>query len=124
MGHLRLTGFAGYLAGEVREILPGETIVVGRSRSCGFSLRKSAKWKAEGKSEAQADPAFRAVSRKHARIAVLPEGKVEIEGLGANGTFVDGIRIDKILLTDLARKSHELKMGPQEKLRLEWIHEA
>lgn len=121
MGHLLLTGVAGYLADEVRRLAVGEEITIGRSRDCGLSLRRAPKWLATGGDEARAAPGYRGVSRTHARVAVTAPGQVEITGLGANGTFVDGVRIDTVRLTDLAARAHELRLGPAEKIRLEWV---
>lgn len=121
MGFLRLTGISGYLAGETRDVARGRELTIGRSRSCGMSLRGSPRWASEGKSEKEAPAAFRSVSRRHARVRVLGEGRVEVEGLGANGTFLDGVRIDTVLLTDLPRKPRELRIARAETLRMEWM---
>lgn len=124
MGFLRLTGISGYLAGATRDVPSGSELVVGRSRSCGLSLRKSPAWTTQGKTEKEAPAAFRSVSRRHARLKVLGEGRIEITGLGANGTFLDGVRIDTVLVTDLAKRSRELRIARAETLTLEWIREA
>ncbi len=121
MGFLRLTGVSGYLAGATRDVPCGDELVVGRSRACGLSLRKSPAWVNQGKTEKEAPAAFRSVSRRHARLKVLGEGRVEITGLGANGTFLDGVRIDTVLVTDLAKRSRELRIARAETLTLEWI---
>ncbi len=120
MGRLTLTGLAGYLAGQTCWVERGQELIIGRSRSCGLSLRKSPRWVAEGKREAEAPPEFRAVSRRHVKVRVLDEGRVEITALGVNGTFVDGVRIDTVLLTDLAHRPHELALSRSEKIRIEW----
>ena len=72
----------------------------------------------EEKRDAEKD--FKTVSRKHARISCYDADNVEVEDLSSNGTFVDGERIDRIVITDLGERSHELLLGTRERLRLEW----
>ena len=49
------------------------------------------------------------ISRKHARFSPQPDGKVVLEDLGStNGTFVNGVRIERHVLTD----GDKIQIGP------------
>jgi diguanylate cyclase (GGDEF)-like protein len=72
---------AGAGIGSVHRLRSGETFI-GRSQSAGLRITEDG------------------VSRRHARI-FFDRGRVTIEDLGsANGTFVNGIRVDRIPLSD------------------------
>lgn len=59
----------------------GERYVIGRVRGCDLVLRDSK------------------VSREHAYVRVLPDGRLELHDLeSANGTFVDGRQVDSVVL--------------------------
>ncbi len=68
----------------------------------------------------KADRDFKTVSRKHVRITYREPGKIEIEDLSSNGTFLDGRRIERVEITDLRERPHELLLGTREKFLLEW----
>ena len=108
---LKLTGTAGLVKGFTFTLPEGAQAVVGRSRSCGISLH------AVGKG--REDHAFRAISRRHASVRLLPGGQVEIVDQSRHGTFVDGERIETVVLTDLAVRPHVLKLGKTDTFRLE-----
>ena len=63
------------------------------------------------------------MSRKHVRISCYDAENIEVEDLSSNGTFVDGQRTDRVVITDLRERSHELLLGTREKFRLEWRSE-
>jgi pSer/pThr/pTyr-binding forkhead associated (FHA) protein len=89
-----VVGQGGVLDGERRALVPGATLVVGRSRSCHLSLRKCRRFLASDEQpELLASEGFRRVSRVHCEIAYLPDGRVEIRDLSRNGTLVDGRRL-------------------------------
>ena len=93
---LVLTGTAGYSEGETFSIPEGESAIVGRSRSCDFSLRKLKSWLEAGDDERDAAEEFKTVSRRHAKIEVIRDGdeiKVGVTDLSRNGTYVDEDRI-------------------------------
>jgi len=111
----------GFLAGEERVLHVGDEIVVGRSRGADFSVRK-ARSLAERKDCAEivrSEP-FLSVSRRHVKIHFLHKDLVEVQDLSANGTYMDGKRIDCVALTDLREKSHTLALGVSERLVLEF----
>ena len=116
--HLKLTGIAGFIKGESFTLKPGSITVIGRSRSCDISLRevKHGQEDAEGAKEDQ----YKTVSRQHARISFKSEGEIVIEDLSHNGSFLDGSRVSgSITIADLAKKSHELRLGTNETFKLE-----
>lgn len=119
-----LVGLEGFVQGEEYPLWRGATVVIGRSRSCDISLRRCKAWLALGSEERDEQKDFKTVSRKHVRVSYLDTDSVEIEDLSSNGTFVDGQRIDRIVVSDLRERSRELLLGSREKLRLEWRSEG
>ena len=115
-----LTGTAGFVDGEEYPLAVGATVVIGRSRSCDISLQRCKTWLALDESERDAAQDFKTVSRKHARISCYDADNIEIEDLSSNGTFVDGERIDRVVISDLRDRGHELLLGTRETFRLEW----
>ena len=115
-----LIGIEGYVEGEEFPLQYGETAILGRSRSCDISLRKCKKWLDLGQDRRDIEKDFNTVSRKHARISFYNVGSIEIEDLSSNGTFVDGKRVDRIVITDIRERSHEVQLGTRERFRLEW----
>ncbi len=111
---LILRGVKGYLAGQTFRVRHGESITVGRSRGCHVSLQRSDCFTGA----AEAGISFKKTSRKHVRIAFPHPDLVEIENLSRNGTLVDGARIDKLIVSDLAGRTVELEFGEGEKLVL------
>jgi len=96
---LLVAGHGGVLAGERRALLPGSTLVVGRSRSCQLSLRRCRAFLRSPRQRALlASPGFQRVSRVHCEIAYLHDGRVEIRDLSRNGTLVDGRRLTRPLV--------------------------
>lgn len=111
---LRGTGTLG--DGENLKLSLGETVVCGRSRHCDWSLKRTPAYlKADGdaREEIKQSVAFRSVSRQHVRIAFLAPDMVDIENLSSNGTFVDGSRIDRVVLKDCETRAHAIQLGPK-----------
>ena len=95
---LVVEGAGGLLEGERCELARGETLVVGRSRSCQLSLRRVRGFRSRrDQEELLGSPRFRRVSRVHCEIAHLPDGRAEIRDLSRNGTLVDGRRLARAL---------------------------
>jgi len=115
-----LVGIQGFVQGEEFPLWRGATVVVGRSRGCDISLRRCKAWLALAPEKRGEQADFKSVSRKHVRISFHGEDNIEIEDLSSNGTFLDGQRITRVVLHNLAERSHELLLGTQEKFRLEW----
>lgn len=114
-----LVGTGGHVEGERMELDYGKTVVVGRSRSADFSLRRIPDVAKLSDEERQDDHDLRTVSGKHFEITPFSEDSIEIVNLSPNGTYVDGRRVDKIVLDDCTEKTHEIKLGAKEVLRLE-----
>ena len=117
---LVLVGLSGVVQGEVFPIGYGKSVVVGRSRSCDISLRNCKQWLESEESRKTPDQSSKTVSRKHLKISFHNANSIEVEDLSSNGTFVDGKRIDRVVLTDLKDRPHEVRMGAGEVFRLEW----
>ena len=115
-----LVGTAGFVDGEEYPVAVGSTVVIGRSRSCDVSLQRCKSWLALDEDDRDAAQDFKTVSRKHARISCYDAENVEVEDLSSNGTFVDGRRVDRMVITDLREEDHELLLGTRETFRLEW----
>jgi hypothetical protein len=114
-GHyVLLRGVEGIGEGETLKINLGETVFVGRSRRCQFSLKKTTGYllaEDDRREEIRDSLAFRCTSRRHCRIAYLSPDVVEIENLSPNGTIVDGHRVDRILLQDVRTTPHRIRLG-------------
>lgn len=120
--HLVVKGLRGFLRGEERVLSVGEAIVIGRSRAAGLSTRKSRilESREDWRDVISSEP-FLTVSRSHVRIHFLHPHVVEVKDVSANGTFLDGKRIDCVALTDLHRQSHILAVGAQERFKLDVV---
>ncbi len=114
-----LVGVQGHVSGEEMRLEYGKTIVVGRSRSADFSLRRMNAVTELSDDEREADHDLRTVSGKHFEITMYNLGSIEIVNLSPNGTYVDGKLVDKIIIGDVAKKSHEIRVGTSELFRLE-----
>jgi pSer/pThr/pTyr-binding forkhead associated (FHA) protein len=118
---LQLAGTEGMLRNDQMVIRLGETITVGRSRSCDFSMRRSKRFLTAPEDEQKRileDRLFNKVSRQHARISFLAKGQVEIRDLSRNGTFVDGTRVDRMQLKGMDGLGVEIRLAESERLRL------
>ncbi|MCU0725009.1 MAG: FHA domain-containing protein [Planctomycetes bacterium] len=99
----------------------GQSIVVGRSRSCDVSTRKSKRFRKASEEEQRAILAARSflrVSRQHVKITWISRETVEIEDLSRNGTFVDGGRVDRLNLPLPGPDGVEIRLAEVEKFRL------
>jgi pSer/pThr/pTyr-binding forkhead associated (FHA) protein len=119
-GSLVLVGVDGLVEGEIFQIKQGEEIIVGRSRSCDISLRKCFKYLSLDPEERNRNKHFQTVSRKHLKVVFVSPDHIEIENMGANGSFIDGTKVDRVIITDIRDQSHEMVLGTKEKFRLEW----
>ena len=118
---LQLTGVEGMLRNDTLVIRLGESVVVGRSRQCDFSTRHSKRFLTAPEEEQRRildERSFNKVSRRHARIRFLAKGQVEIRDMSRNGTFVDGNRIDRILLKGMDGMGVEICLADAERMRL------
>jgi pSer/pThr/pTyr-binding forkhead associated (FHA) protein len=118
---LVLHGETGMLAGEQVLVPLGGSVVVGRSRSCDLSTRKSRAFRQASEAEQRVILAardFLRVSRRHVRITWRSKTQVEIRDLSRNGTWVNGVRIDRLMLPPPAEDPVEIRLANTETLRL------
>jgi hypothetical protein len=114
-----LVGIEGHVEGEEMKLEYGKTIVVGRSRSADLSLRRMNAITSMSDVQRDADSDLRTVSGRHFEITMYNISSIEIVNLSPNGTYVDGKLADKIILDDVADKTHDIRMGTKEIFRLE-----
>jgi len=114
-----LVGTGGYVEGSRTPLEYGKTITVGRSRSADFSLRRLPKVADMTDEDREANHDLRTVSGKHFEITMYNVKSIEIVNLSPNGTVVDGEMVDKLIIEDVAERSHEIRMGSKEIFRLE-----
>jgi pSer/pThr/pTyr-binding forkhead associated (FHA) protein len=114
-------GVRGFLRGEERVLHVGDECVVGRSRAADLSLKRAKRFlERPDRLQIAKSERFLAVSRRHVRIRFLHPDVVEVKDLSANGTLLDGRRVDCVALTDLRSRAHEIGLGATEAVRLEW----
>jgi pSer/pThr/pTyr-binding forkhead associated (FHA) protein len=116
---VRLVGVAGHVAGEELVLEYGKKVTVGRSRSADWSLVRMKSWTGKSEADQKADDAFRTVSGKHFEVTMFNLGSIEVVGLSRNGTQLDGKPVTRETITDVTAKSHEIRFGADEVLRLE-----
>ena len=114
-----LVGIAGHFTGETLRLQYGKPLTVGRSRMADFSLRRTKHYRAQSEKERDVDESAQTVSHKHFQITMYNLGSIEIKNLSPNGTALDGKPIDTAVISDVAAKTHELRFGLEEVLRLE-----
>lgn len=112
-----LIGTAGIVQGESFVLAPGVAVVIGRSRSCDISLRRTAGYLKAPSDSRDVDHDFNTVSRRHARVEVGP-GRARIEDLSTNGTFVNGDHLSGSIEIDLANGVCALRLGTRESFDL------
>ena len=112
-----LIGTAGIVQGESFVLAPGIAVVIGRSRSCDISLRRTAGYLKAPSDSRDVDHDFNTVSRRHARVEVGP-GRARIEDLSTNGTFVNGDHLSGSIEVDLANGVCALRLGTRESFDL------
>jgi pSer/pThr/pTyr-binding forkhead associated (FHA) protein len=114
--YLSLSGLGDLAEGQHLKVRLGETISLGRSRHCDWSLRRTPRFlksHAESRVEIKGDLAYSSVSRRHATLSYLAEDLVEVQNLSGNGTLVDGVLVDKLVLTDCRTATHRIQLGPK-----------
>ena len=118
---VEVRGHGGLLDGAKRTLVRGETLVVGRSRSCDLSLRKTKVFRKRADApKLLGTREFNRVSRIHCEIEFRNDGQIEVRDLSQNGTVVDGVRVDRsrTLPIGTSRVTVELVDGTWGKLLL------
>jgi hypothetical protein len=121
---LLIRGLGGYLQDEAFRLRYGETATIGRSRRCRLSLRRGRRFREGNPEIGLKDPDFLRVSREHLEISYPHPGMVEVRNLSRNGIFLDGNRVDRVILTDLDRRDCRIRFGGKEILGLSFENHA
>ncbi len=116
---LVFTGVEGYCTDETFSVRVDDIKLVGRSRSCDFSMRKMNKWLSASDEEREESTEFRSISRRHLKVQLLCEGEeytVKFTDLSRNGTFVDQDRIGPVfeLKGEAMDEKHYVRLGDKE----------
>jgi len=118
---LEVRGHGGLLAGVERTLAPGQTLAIGRSRTCDLSLRTTPAFQRRRDADRLLESRqFNRVSRVHCEIEFRKDGQVQIRDLSQNGTIVDGVKVGRTHLVRLGSRpiSVELVDGTWGKLLL------
>lgn len=114
-----LIGVSGHVAGEVFLLRPGESITVGRSRSCTISLRQLKSWIQLSEEDREKDEDFLTVGSRHFRLTIHKSLSATVENLSRSGTRVDGKIVEReIHIPDLGDQTHTIEFGILEKFEL------
>ncbi len=114
--YVLLRGTGDLADGQTLRIAEGQSVVVGRSRWCDWSLKRSPAYlKARGgaRLDVQRSVMYASVSRRHVRITFHAKDRVEVENLSGNGTLVDGEAVERVVLDDVLENAHTLRLGPR-----------
>jgi pSer/pThr/pTyr-binding forkhead associated (FHA) protein len=112
-----LIGTAGLVDGEIYRLDVGVDVVVGRSRSCDISLRRTAAYLQTPPLARDSDHDFNTVSRRHVRIQVNAQS-ASLQDLSTNGTFVDGEPLRETRLITLTSEGTTVRLGTRETFQL------
>ena len=115
-----LIGTAGMAEGEIYLLQEGVELVVGRSRGCSISLRRTANYLRASPAVRDNDHDFNTVSRRHLRLFVAA-GKADLEDLSSNGSFIAGEQLSGRTTVDLANGPYSLRLGTRERFDLALI---
>jgi pSer/pThr/pTyr-binding forkhead associated (FHA) protein len=118
---LLVSGERGLFAETSTTLGVGETAVVGRSRFTTISAATTPIARRVGRSKLEASVAFRRLSRRHLEIVYESPTTVRIVDRSANGTLLDGARVNgsaTLEIADLERRPARLRFGAGEELVL------
>jgi len=108
-----LIGTAGLVAGECYVLKEGADVVVGRSRACDISLRRTPGYLKAPAATRDADHDFNTVSRRHLRLQVH-DSIVRLQDMSTNGTFCDDEQLHEAREVDLSGGAHIVRLGTRE----------
>ena len=112
-----LLGTAGMVDGECYLLDKGKDIVIGRSRSCDISLRRTATYLKTPPSQRDADHDFNTVSRRHIRLNIT-NNTANVQDLSTNGSFCNGEPMREPINIDLGTGPCTVRMGTRESVQL------
>lgn len=114
-----LVGLGGHVKNEQVALEYGKPLLIGRSRKCEVSLRRSEIYRKMKPDQREKDVALKTVSSQHFKITMFNLGSIEIVNMSENGTIVDGQAVQRVIITDVSNKPHEIRFGAKEAFRLE-----
>jgi pSer/pThr/pTyr-binding forkhead associated (FHA) protein len=112
-----LLGTAGMVEGECFLLGRGADLVVGRSRSCDISLRRTSAYLKAPPAQRDGDHDFNTVSRRHVRVQVTAS-VVVLQDLSTNGTYFNGEVMKEEQKFDLADGACTVRLGTREAFQL------
>jgi pSer/pThr/pTyr-binding forkhead associated (FHA) protein len=112
-----LLGTAGMVDGECFMLDRGMDIVVGRSRSCDVSLRRTATYLKTPPAQRDSDHDFNTVSRRHLKVNISGS-TASIQDLSTNGTFFNGEPMREPQKVDLVAGPCTIRLGTRESFQL------
>jgi len=95
----------------------GVDLIIGRSRSCDISLRRTTAYLKTPPAARDSDHDFNTVSRRHLRILVT-EASAALQDLSTNGTFYNGDALKDLLKVDLKAGACTIRLGTRETFQL------
>lgn len=112
-----LIGTAGMVEGECFLLDQGVDLIIGRSRSCDISLRRTTAYLKTPPAARDSDHDFNTVSRRHLRILVT-DASAALQDLSTNGTFYNGDALKDLLTIDLTAGACTIRLGTRETFQL------
>ena len=112
-----LLGTAGMVDGECFTLDRGMDVVVGRSRSCDVSLRRTATYLKTPPAQRDSDHDFNTVSRRHLKVSISGT-TASIQDLSTNGTFFNGEPMREPQKVDLVSGPCTIRLGTRESFQL------
>jgi pSer/pThr/pTyr-binding forkhead associated (FHA) protein len=114
---ISIRGIHGWSNGTLYPLGDGDALVIGRSRSCDISLRRTEGYLDQPRQNRDHDVDFNTVSRRHVRIKLVRSVLI-IEDLSTNGTWINGERLENRIDVDISRGPIELRLGNRETFRI------
>ncbi len=112
-----LLGTAGMVDGECFVLQRLVDVVVGRSRSCDISLRRTTAYLKTPPAQRDSDHDFNTVSRRHLKVQITGS-TANIQDLSTNGTFFNGEPMREPQKVDLAAGPCTVRLGTRESFQL------
>ena len=112
-----LLGTAGMVDGECFVLQRLVDVVVGRSRSCDISLRRTTAYLKTPPAQRDSDHDFNTVSRRHLKVQITGS-TANIQDLSTNGTFFNGEPMREPQKVDLAVGPCTVRLGTRESFQL------
>jgi pSer/pThr/pTyr-binding forkhead associated (FHA) protein len=112
-----LLGTAGMVDGECFVLQRLVDVVVGRSRSCDISLRRTTAYLKTPPAQRDSDHDFNTVSRRHLKVQIT-DSTAHIQDLSTNGTFFNGEPMREPQKVDLNAGPCTVRLGTRESFQL------